>query len=260
MFGHRDRLAVLNPVDDRAGFVLEFPDPYGCFLHRGHILAKVAIKANQLLQPQPTLCGMVAAIMSKPPAAPRSVHLATIPIVLPAFLIGSPQGTKSHQARETSEPEPCPTWFYEAPRLGSGRPQAVELEDLKQVAVCRYRGNSHGAVGPDLPPNDKLVAEKVVDQRRTARSLARAFNRLRPYPFQDAPYPDGQPPMALCSAEFGGGFYLRFLYSDGRRSSVEVVPSGCPRAVPGKNGGWRLLSPDLGLRLMTIAPLQQRGD
>lgn len=204
-------------------------------------------------------CAMVVAIMWKPPAAPSSMHLAAIPFVLLAFLIGYPQGTASHQARETSESEPCPTWFYEAPRLGSGHPEAVELGDLTQVAVCRYRGNPNGAVGPDLPPNDKLVAEKVVDQRRTARSLARAFNRLRPYPFQDAPYPDGQPPMALCSAEFGGGFYLRFLSSDDRRSSVEVVPSGCPRAVPGKKGGWRLLSADLRQRLMKIVPLQQRG-
>jgi len=66
--------------------------------------------------------------------------------------------------------------------------------------------------------------------------------------------------MRLCSSEFGGGFYLRFLYSDGRRSSVEVVPSGCPRAIAGKKGGWLWLSRDLRLRLMRIAPLPQRAD
>lgn len=153
-----------------------------------------------------------------------------------------------------------PTWFYEAPRFGPGRPEAVELGGLRRVAVCRYRGNAHGANGPDLPPNDKLVIEKAVRQRHTAHSLARAFNRLRPFPFQDAPYPDGQPPMALCSAEFGGGFYLRFLYSDDRQSSVDVVPSGCPRAVPGKKGGWLLLSADLRARLERIAPLPQGAD
>jgi hypothetical protein len=188
------------------------------------------------------------------------MHFAAIPIVLLSFLTGYPQGTEADHARETPDSEACPTWFYEAPRSGAGRPQAVEPGGLTQVTVCGYRGNPNGANGPDLPPNDKLVAEKVIDQRHTARSLARAFNRLRPFPFQDAPYPDGRPPMALCSAEFGGGFYLSFLYSDDRRSSVEVVPTGCPRAVPGKKGGWRLLSADLGLRLMEIAPLQQRGE
>jgi hypothetical protein len=124
--------------------------------------------------------------------------------------------------------------------------------------VCRYFGNPNSADGPGLPPNDKLATEQVVGQPRTARSLGRAFNRLRPYPpAQDAPYPDGMPPMYLCSAEFGGGFYLQFLYSDGRRSSVEVVPTGCPRAVPGKKGDWRWLSGDLRLRLKRIAPLPQ---
>jgi hypothetical protein len=149
------------------------------------------------------LCAMVVAIMRKPPAAPSSMHLAAIPFVLLAFLIGYPEGTASHQARETSESEPCPTWFYEAPRLGSGRPDAVELGGLREVAVCSYSGNSHGAEGPGLPPNDKLATERMVSRPLTARSLGRAFNRLRPS--QDAPFPDGQPPMYLCSTEFGGG-------------------------------------------------------
>jgi hypothetical protein len=188
------------------------------------------------------------------------MHLVAIPIVLLAFLIGYPQANAFHQGRETVETELCPRWFDQTPRLGPGRPDAVELGGLMEVIVCRYTGNPHSAEGPGLPPNDKLATERVVDRRRTARSLARAFNRLRPYPFQDAPYPDGQPPMALCSAEFGGGSYLRFLYSDDRRSSVEVIPSGCPRAVPGKKGGWLLLSGDLHLRLMKIAPLPQGGD
>ncbi|HKO39049.1 MAG TPA: hypothetical protein VJU14_11850 [Solirubrobacterales bacterium] len=128
------------------------------------------------------------------------------------------------------------------------------------MAVCRYFGNANSANGPGLPPNDKLATERVVNQPHTARSLGRAFNRLRPFPAQDAPYPDGQPPMYLCSSEFGGGFYLRFLHSDGRRSSVEVVPTGCPRAVPGRRGGWLWLSADLKQRLMGIAPLPQQGD
>jgi uncharacterized delta-60 repeat protein len=175
---------------------------------------------------------------------------------------GAPRGTgllldqlPSPQAREAAEPEPCPTWFDEAVRLGPGRPHAVELGGLRGVAVCRYTGNANGAEGPGLPPNDKLATEEVVEQPHTARSLGRSFNRLRPFPAQDAPYPDGIPPMYLCSAEFGGGFYLQFRYADGRRSSVEVVPSGCPRAVPGRKGDWRWLSGDLRLRLMEIAPL-----
>lgn len=184
------------------------------------------------------------------------VHLAVIPVVLLA-LSGDLQSYPSHQARAAAEPEACPTWFDQAPRLGHGRPHAVELEGLREVVICRYSGNPQGAEGPGLPPNDKFATERVVSRPLTARSLGRAFNRLRPYPAQDAPYPDGQPPMYLCSSEFGGGFYLQFLYSDGRRSSVEVVPTGCPRAVPGKKGGWLWLSADLRQRLMTIVPLPQ---
>lgn len=160
----------------------------------------------------------------------------------------------------TAEAEPCPTWFDRAPRLDPGRPEAVELGGLAEVTVCRYFGNHHSVNGPGLPPNDKLATEKVIEQPRTARSLGRAFNRLRRFPSHDAPYPDGQPPMRLCSNEFGGGFYLRFLYSDGRSSSVEVVPTGCPRVVAGKRGGWLWLSSDLHLRLMQIVPLPQGAD
>jgi hypothetical protein len=193
------------------------------------------------------------------PVSIGDVHLAAVPIVLLALLIGGSQASSSHQAREAAEPEPCPTWFDQADRLGPGRPDAVKLGGLTEVAACRYVGNRHSAEGPGLPPNDKLATEKVIYEPHTARSLARAFNRLRPYPAQDAPYPDGQPPMYLCSNEFGGGFYLQFLYSDGRRSSVKVVPSGCPRAVAGKKGDWLWLSGDLRQRLMKIAPLPQRA-
>lgn len=183
------------------------------------------------------------------------MNLATWPIVLLSLLIGNPQGSPSHQARGTAEAGSCPTWFDRAPRLGPGRPDAVALRGLRAVTVCRFFENPHSAGGPGLPPNDKLAAEKLVRRPDTARSLGRAFNRLRPYPSQDAPYPDGQPPMRLCSSEFGGGFYLRFLYSDGRSSSVAVVPTGCPRAIAGKKGGWLWLSADLRLRLMKTAPL-----
>jgi hypothetical protein len=118
--------------------------------------------------------------------------------------------------------------------------------------VCRFNENPYGANGGDLPPNNKLATEKVLNQRPTARSLARAFDHLRPFPRQE-------PGTLLCSTEFGGGFYLQFLYNDGRQSSVEVVPTGCPRAVPGKKGTWLLLSGELGQRLGRIAPLPQAG-
>ena len=45
MLGYGDRLTVLNPIDDRAGLVLEFPDADGCSLHSGHILAQSGHKA-----------------------------------------------------------------------------------------------------------------------------------------------------------------------------------------------------------------------
>jgi hypothetical protein len=187
------------------------------------------------------------------------MHPAAIPIVLLAFLIGSPQVNESPQPRETG-PEPCPTWLYEAPQLGPGRPQAVELRGLKEVSVCRYFGNAQNTNGPGLPPNDKLATERVIIRPRTARSLARAFNRLRPYPLQDAPYPDGQPPMLMCSPAFGGGFYLRFLYSDARQSSVAAFPDACSSAFAGKKGGWLLLAVNLSRRLERIAPLPQGDD
>lgn len=186
--------------------------------------------------------------MWKRPAAILFPALAvSLALVLP--------GAASQHARESVESAPCPAWFDQAPRLGPGRPEAVELGGLREVVVCRYSGNAQGAEGPGLPPNDKFETERVVSQPHTARSLGRAFNRLGPYPAIDAPYPDGRPPMYLCSSEFGGGFYLQFLYADGRRSSVKVVPTGCPRAVAGKKGDWLWLSGDLRQRLMEIAPL-----
>src|SRR5690348_11875807 len=130
------------------------------------------------------------------------MHLAALPIVLLALLVGDSQAAPVHQGREAAEVEPCPMWLDRAARLGPGRPDAVEIDGLKKVVACRYFGNPNSANGPGLPPNDKLAAETVIDQPRSARSLGRAFNRLRPYPAQDAPYPDGQPPMYMCSSEF----------------------------------------------------------
>jgi hypothetical protein len=175
---------------------------------------------------------------------------AAIPILLLALLIGHTQdGSEDHPP--SGVPHACPEWFEHAPRLGPGRPEAVVGVDLASVTVCRYFENPNLANGPGLPPNNKLANEKTLQQRQTARSLAHAFNRLRPYPT-----PEGG--MPLCAAEFGGGFYLQFLYSDGRQASIEVVPSGCPRAVPGKHGDWLLLSGDLRQRLRKIAPIPRQ--
>ena len=184
----------------------------------------------------------------------------TIPIVLLSLIMGQWGTVVSHETVPTVKPKRCPTWFEHTARFGPGRPHAVAVNDLKAVSVCRYYEDPYSANAPGLPPNNKLASEKVIDHRHTARSLARAFDRLRPYPPQQhGYYPFPQKEMHLCSAEFGGGFYVRFLYSDGRQSSVEVVPSGCPRAVAGKHGHWLLLSGDLHLRLMKIAPLPQEA-
>ena len=64
-----------------------------------------------------------------------ALHFAALPILLLVFLIGYPEGAAPHQVLETAESEPCPTWFDRAPRLGPGRPDAVELGGL--TAVCR---------------------------------------------------------------------------------------------------------------------------
>lgn len=191
------------------------------------------------------------------------MQLATIPLVLLSLLVGQVQATPVREAGWTVQesnptarkanpaaiPEPCPVRFEHARPFGPGRPTAVVLGGLATVTVCRYQGNAFSAEGPGLPPNNKLANERTIGQRDTVQSLARAFDRLRPYPSQSG--------MPLCSAEFGGGFYIRFLYFDGRKSSLKVIPSGCPRAVAGRHGDWRLLSGDLRLRLMKIAPLPE---
>lgn len=46
VLGHRDRLTLLNTIDDRAGLVLEFADAHGRLLHRGYILAQSGHKGN----------------------------------------------------------------------------------------------------------------------------------------------------------------------------------------------------------------------
>jgi hypothetical protein len=171
-----------------------------------------------------------------------------MPIVLLSLFAGQTQVSGVGEPAESLQLRSCPTWFERAPRLGPGRPDAVVVGSLRAVTVCRYYGNPQLANGPGLPPNNKLASEKTIESRQTVRSLARAFDRLRPYPSRE----NG---MALCSDEFGGGFYVRFLYSDGRQSSLEVVPSGCLRAVAGKHGDWLMLSGGLRLRLMKVAPL-----
>lgn len=186
------------------------------------------------------------------------MDLAAISLVLFSLLIGHPDADSAHEVRETTSFERCPTWFHQASQLGLGRPDAVVVGGIRAVTVCRFYENPNMADRPGLPPNNKLASERIIDRRHTARSLARAFDRLRPYPPQPhGSYPPQQKEMHLCSSEFGGGFYLRFLYVNGRQSSVVVVPSGCPRAVVGRHGGWLLLSGDLRQRLIKIAPLPQ---
>lgn len=182
-----------------------------------------------------------------------ALRLLALPVALLSLFMGRWGTLVSRETVPTVKAKQCPTWFEHTARFGPGRPHAVAVNDLKAVSVCRYYEDPYSANAPGLPPNNKLASEKVIEQHYTVRSLARAFNRLPPYPSQ-------RKGALLCSAEFGGGFYLRFLYPNGRQSSLEVVPSGCPRAVAGKHGGWLLLSSDLRLRLMKIAPLPQRID
>ena len=174
--------------------------------------------------------------------------LAAIPLILTALLLGNSHAASAHKVDDPAAAQQCPTWFHRAPQLGPGLPDAVVVDSVREVVVCHFYENPNVANGPGLPPNNKLASEKVIDQGDTAQSLGRSFNRLRPYPSK-------QKASLLCSSEFGGGFYLRFLYSDGRKASIEVVPSGCPRAVAGKNGSWLLLSSHLRVRLNKIAPL-----
>jgi len=173
-----------------------------------------------------------------------------IALALVSLLLSHLSGAQ--EPPEDPGPRPCPIWLEDAPRLGPGRPEAISRKHLESVTVCRYYENPNLANGPDLPPNDKLANEKTISVSRTVQSLARSIDRLRSYP---APK-NGTP---FCSAEFGGGFWVNFGYFDGREASVEVVPSGCPRAVAGKHGGWLMLSGKLRQRLRKIAPLPRQG-
>jgi hypothetical protein len=100
-----------------------------------------------------------------------------------------------------------------------------------------------------LHPKKFLIGEGMIDNRATVRSLARAFNRLGPYPREPGP--------RFCPIESGGGFYVQFAYGDGNRNSVSVIPTGCPRAVAGRNGRWLYLPDYLVHRISAIAPVSE---
>lgn len=169
-------------------------------------------------------------------------------VVLALFAGGHSPSREITSGGESTRSSACPAWFEDAHPIGPGRPGAVPLADLESVVVCRYFGNPESANGPGLPANNHFAAQRSITRTSRAISLALAFDRLRPYPSR------GKGTL-ICPAEFGGGFYLLFRYSDHRQASVEVVPSGCPRVVPGRHGSWRLLSGPLRVRLKHLVPL-----
>ena len=174
------------------------------------------------------------------------MRLVMVPVLV-LMLLGLPSsGPPGPEDQRMGSAASCPAWFEDAPRLGPGRPAAVVLGGVESVTICRYHGNANLGNGPGLPPNNKLENEKMIERKVLARSMARMVDRL-------TPYPSGRS-QQLCSNEFGGGFWLRFGYRDGRTSSVEVVPSGCPRAIAGKHGGWLSLSYRLHRTLDAVVP------
>lgn len=77
-------------------------------------------------------------------------------------------------------------------------------------------------------------------------SVVRTIDKLKPYP------PLERGASRFCPNESSGGFYIRFGYSDGQRSTVKVIPTGCRRVVAGKRGQWLFLPSRLKRRLTEI--------
>lgn len=148
----------------------------------------------------------------------------------------------------TPEPQRCPSWFEESPKLGPGRPEAVQLEGLSKVTVCRYLHAFSGSeVVHDPPLQSNVASEAILHNIVGVKSLARSVDRLEPFrhPKMEQRY---------CGVTVSGGFYLLFLYRDGHRESVNLVVTGCRHASAGKHGKLLHVTNELKRRLGEIAP------
>ena len=190
---------------------------------------------------------MISERVSKDVCYGRLVKMLGLLAILLGLLIVEAPGVESVTSAEADPTQQCPTWLEEAPPLGPGQPRAVGRAGLASLLICRYHGNPNSATGSGLPPNNRIEGEKTIVRRRGIVRLAGMVDELAPYP---KPGPGG----ILCPTEFSGGFYLVFSYSDGRKASVEVVPTGCQRAVAGKNRRWLALSPALRRQLESEIP------
>jgi hypothetical protein len=177
------------------------------------------------------------------------MHVVAIPLVLISVLIGQMHAPSERLHSESRRgDQSCPTWFEQAPPLGPGRPEPVTVPGLSEMTVCRYHGPPGGIHIPGTESTKtNLAGERTIKRPHTVSSLARAFDRLLPYE-----HPGKE--TEFCPPESSGGFYVRFIYRDGRQSSVKVIPSGCRRAVAGKYGRPLFLPTYLERRLAKMVP------
>jgi hypothetical protein len=169
-------------------------------------------------------------------------------LVVLALVSGLGGGRTDGPGLEAREGAPrCPGWFDQAPRLGSGLPVPVPVQGLRKVTVCRYLHAFSGEEVIHHPPiKSDLQSVQTIAHKAGVRSLATLFNRLEPYAAFEQ--------EALnCPIESTGGFYFRFQYQSGRDVSVQVIPSGCPRAVAGRKGKVLVLGKNDLRRVATLA-------
>ena len=162
-------------------------------------------------------------------------HVVSVLVLALVLATGMARADVSSSRPDHGRTKQCPAWFGGAPRLGEGRPRALnQISDLANVLVCRYLAPP--AIGSPAPADrtTNLSAQKQIRNTGVVRSLARAVDRLHPYPRVRGP--------RLCPLETRARFFLRFLYTGGREASIRVFSSGCSRVVAGKRGRWLILS------------------
>jgi hypothetical protein len=141
----------------------------------------------------------------------------------------------------------CPAWFGQAPRLGRGLPVPVPKGGLKELTVCRYL---HALSGQEVIHHPPLRSDLRSFQRITrvgrVEALADLVDRLEPYR-------DYKEQALGCPNESSGGFYFRFEYRNGKSVSVQVIPTGCSRAIAGRRGRVLALGKEEAKRVTSLA-------